>query len=118
MRDMNHSDAVRLQAAEKYVLGELQGSLRDEYEEHYFDCAECAADLKATAAFVSMSRMAFRNEAAVAPQTVAALALAVVTVHQSTVTIPNLQKSTSLAATGTSTQTLELGASATRRGSD
>jgi anti-sigma factor RsiW len=49
---MDHREAIRLQAAERYVLGELTKDLRDEYEEHYFDCAECAADVKATAAFV------------------------------------------------------------------
>lgn len=140
---MDHSEAVRLQAAEKYVLGELQGPLRDEYEEHYFDCAECASELKATAAFVSMSRIAFHEQAAVAvapavvhpatPQpswiqrfrwafiavpTFAAFALAVVAGYQREVTIPNLQKSANPAASSASAQILELGASAVRRGGD
>ena len=53
---MDHSEAVRLQAAEKYVLGELSQQLRDDYEEHYFDCQECAAELKATIAFVDSAR--------------------------------------------------------------
>jgi hypothetical protein len=53
---MDHNEAVRLQAAEKYVLGEFPQNLRDEYEEHFFDCAECALDLKAAAAFVDVSR--------------------------------------------------------------
>jgi hypothetical protein len=53
---MDHNEAVRLQAAEKYVLGELPPSTREEYEEHYFDCAECAVDLKAAVAFVDASR--------------------------------------------------------------
>jgi hypothetical protein len=35
---MDHLEAKRIQAAEKYVLGELTPALRDEYEEHYFDC--------------------------------------------------------------------------------
>jgi hypothetical protein len=137
---MNHSDAVRLQAAEKYVLGELQGTLRDEYEEHYFDCLECAADLKATAAFVSLSRMAFRDEAAtavaatrdlqarprpswierfrlaVAVPTFAAAALAVVVAYQTRVTIPDLQRAASLTAASAYTQTLQLGASGVRSG--
>ncbi len=38
---MNHSEALQLQAAEKYILGELAPELRDEYEEHYFECEEC-----------------------------------------------------------------------------
>src|SRR5260370_19176070 len=58
---MDHSEALRLQAAEMYVLGELSPALRDEYEEHYFDCQECAADLKATVAFVDAGRATFRS---------------------------------------------------------
>lgn len=59
---MDHSEALKLQAAEKYVLGELSPALRDEYEEHYFDCQECAADLKAATAFADASRAQFRSE--------------------------------------------------------
>jgi hypothetical protein len=61
---MDHKEAVRLgHAAEKYVLGEFPQSLRAEYEEHFFDCAECAADLKAAAAFVDVSREVLCHEA-------------------------------------------------------
>ena len=60
---MDHSEAVRLQAAVKYVLGELSPVQRDEYEEHYFDCAECAVDLKAVAVFVDNSQEFLRQEA-------------------------------------------------------
>jgi len=59
---MDHNEAVRLQAAEKYVLGELPQDLREAYEEHYFDCAECALDVKAAAAFVDASRHVFQTE--------------------------------------------------------
>ena len=47
-----------LQAAEKYVLGELAEELCEAYEEHYFDCQECATDVIATAAFVDVSHFA------------------------------------------------------------
>jgi len=63
MAQMDHNEAVRLQAAEKYVLGEFPPELRDEYEEHFFDCAECAVDLKAAAAFVDVGREVLRVEA-------------------------------------------------------
>ena len=53
---MDHNDATRLQAAVKYVLGELPQDLRDEYEEHYFDCAECALDVRAAAVFSDNAR--------------------------------------------------------------
>lgn len=63
---MNHQQAVDLHAAEKYVLGELPEAQRLEYEEHYFDCADCALDLKAAAAFVDASRHVFGEQAAAA----------------------------------------------------
>ncbi len=59
---MDHNEAVRLQAAEKYILGDFPQNLRDEYEEHFFDCAECARDLKAAAIFVDTSREVLRTE--------------------------------------------------------
>jgi len=59
---MDHNEAVRLQAAEKYVLGELPQNLREDYEEHYFECAECALDLKTVAAFVDTSREVLRAQ--------------------------------------------------------
>jgi len=49
---MDHSEAVRMQAGEKYVLGELSPVLREEYEEHFFACVACALEVKAAAAFV------------------------------------------------------------------
>ena len=58
---MDHSEAVRLHAAEKYVLGELPPTLRDQYEEHFFDCQECAADVRTAVAFAATSRAAFRS---------------------------------------------------------
>ena len=68
---MDHLEAKRIHASEKYVLGELSADQRDAYEEHYFDCAECAEDVKATLTFVSAGREVFREEPvpdAVAPK--------------------------------------------------
>lgn len=59
---MDHLEALRLQAAEKYVLGELTPELREQFEEHYFDCAECAQDLKALTTFVTAGRMVFEED--------------------------------------------------------
>lgn len=58
---MEHKDAVRLNAAEKYVLGELSEAQRDEYEEHYFDCSTCADELKATMAFMESTKQVARE---------------------------------------------------------
>ncbi|PYU53470.1 MAG: hypothetical protein DMG48_01380 [Acidobacteria bacterium] len=49
-RLMDHNEALRLHAVEKYVLGELPPSLRDEFEQHFFECQECALDVRAAAA--------------------------------------------------------------------
>lgn len=58
---MDHTEAVRLQAAEKYLLNEFTPPQREEYEEHYFDCFECAEDLKATASFMEGVRQMIRE---------------------------------------------------------
>jgi len=59
---MDHNEALQQQAAIKYVLGELPPLQRDAYEEHYFDCAECAIDIKALATFADTAREVLRNE--------------------------------------------------------
>lgn len=115
---MDHSEALRLQAAEKYVLGELSPAARDEYEEHYFDCQECAADLKAAVAFVDGSRIVFQSgpgevlqeKELTAPPWLAWLrpavlvpAMAVLVVvlgYQSFVTVPHLKRATTAQTTG------------------
>ena len=59
---MDHNEAIRLQAAVKYVLGELSPVQREEYEEHYFDCGECAVDIKALATFADTTKEVLRQE--------------------------------------------------------
>jgi hypothetical protein len=62
MEKMDHTEAIRLQAAAKYALGELSPAQMDEYEEHYFDCAECALDVRAIMAFADDSCKVFREQ--------------------------------------------------------
>jgi hypothetical protein len=50
---MDHSQAVDQMAAERYLLDELTPELREDFEEHFFDCEECALDVRAGAAFVA-----------------------------------------------------------------
>ena len=57
---MNHDEAIRLKAAQKYLLGELSVELRDQYEDHYFGCAECAQDVRTGAVFIDNARDVFR----------------------------------------------------------
>src|ERR1700721_3898026 len=56
MQIMNHDEAIRLKAAEKYLLGELTAELRDQYEDHYFGCAECAQEMRTGAVFIDNAR--------------------------------------------------------------
>jgi hypothetical protein len=53
---MDHSDALRLKATEKYLLNELDPEQLDQFEEHMFDCRECAIDVRAAAMFVEQSK--------------------------------------------------------------
>jgi hypothetical protein len=64
MAQMDHNEAIQQQAVVKYVLGELSPVQREEYEEHYFDCAECAVDIKALATFADTTREVLRQERA------------------------------------------------------
>jgi hypothetical protein len=64
---MNHNEAVRLQAAEKYLLGELPKEHHEAFEEHFFDCSACAEEIKATAAFMEGARQVAREQV---PETV------------------------------------------------
>ena len=54
---MNHDEAIREQAVERYLLGELPEDARARFEEHFFDCAQCASDLKESTLFVDALRL-------------------------------------------------------------
>jgi hypothetical protein len=43
---MDHASAVETYAAERYLLGELSDAESEAFEEHYFDCATCAEDVR------------------------------------------------------------------------
>ena len=43
---MEHAEATETMAAERYLLGEMTPEDRDAFEEHYFGCPECAADVR------------------------------------------------------------------------
>jgi len=64
---MDHSESIRLMAAEKYLLGELAPELREQFEEHFFDCRECALDVRAGAALVEHSKVVLSQPVAVSP---------------------------------------------------
>jgi hypothetical protein len=58
---MDHSEAVQLRATEKYLLGELPTDQREAFEEHFFECTECAQDVKAAAVLVDNARAVLRE---------------------------------------------------------
>ncbi len=59
---MDHDAVVRQKITERYLLNELDPEARDEFEEHYFDCPDCAADVHAGALFVEQSKVVLGSE--------------------------------------------------------
>jgi len=54
---MEHSQAVEQMAAERYLLNELTPEAREAFEQHFFDCPDCALDLRAAAAFMDEAKV-------------------------------------------------------------
>lgn len=59
---MDHAEALKQKATERYFLGEMKGPEKDAFEEHFFGCSDCATDIKSTAALMDNAREFFRNE--------------------------------------------------------
>jgi hypothetical protein len=66
-RTMDHSEAVEQMATERYLLDELSPELREEFEEHAFDCPECALDLRAGAGFLREAKAQLPELTALSP---------------------------------------------------
>jgi hypothetical protein len=137
MAQMDHNETIQLEAAVKYVLGELSPVQREEYEEHYFDCAECAVDLKALATFADTAREVLRQQKANQPvgvstpagagwfrwfQPIVAVpafaALLLIIAYQNTVTIPQARNTPSASATEVYGQSFLIQPSDIRRGGE
>ena len=110
---MDHSRAADDRFVEQYLLGELSPELRDEFETHFFDCAECSVELRATSEFLEAARRELeRPELLLHAQTLSArpgrprgnllfwrsaavlsalAACLMVIVYQNTVTVPRLR---------------------------
>ena len=65
---MDHDMVVRQKMTERYLLGELDPAARDEFEEHFFDCRDCAFDVQAGSLFVEQSKIVLAEK----PELVAA----------------------------------------------
>lgn len=111
---MDHEVAARTHAAERYLLGEMSGCERDAFEEHFFDCAACAGDIRSGSALLRELKSALRERRS-GPQsspagwlswlrprvlvpTFAALSLAVVVAYQNTVVMPDLKAPRSMSS--------------------
>jgi len=59
---IDHELVARQGMTERYLLGELDADVRQEFEEHFFDCPDCAVDVRAGALFVEQSKVLFADE--------------------------------------------------------
>lgn len=98
MEEMNHRTAVDTQAAERYLLDEMDSDEATAFEAHFFDCTQCGQTVRETAVFVDNARVALRQPESgnrrrwVRPILAAAAMLPLfVVLYQNTVTIPKLQ---------------------------
>lgn len=48
---MKHEEAVQNLAVEQYLLGDMNPSEREAFEEHYFECVICAEEVKSAVTF-------------------------------------------------------------------
>ena len=61
---MDHETAIRIQAAERYVLEEFPAEERGAFEEHFFECPECAEEVRSATIFAANAAQALREERA------------------------------------------------------
>ena len=57
---------VRDKMTEQYLLDELSPEARSEFEEHFFECRDCAQDVRAASLFVEQSKQVLGESAEVA----------------------------------------------------
>jgi hypothetical protein len=61
---MDHKTAVKIHAAERYVLDEFSPDERTDFEEHYFGCKECADDVRAASILAANAKVVIEQEEA------------------------------------------------------
>lgn len=59
---MDHNFVIENKTAERYLLGELNDAERDAYEDHYFECPECAEELLCGTEFMHYAREVFKED--------------------------------------------------------
>jgi len=56
---MDHSEAMQMKAAERYVLGDLSVSEVEDFERHFFDCPQCSEELRILSVLQENTRAVF-----------------------------------------------------------
>lgn len=56
---MDHTHAIEVRAAERYLLGGLPAAEAEDFERHYFECADCAQAVEAGGQFIANARVVF-----------------------------------------------------------
>ena len=119
---MDHTQATERHAAERYLLGELPAEEAEDFERHYFECAECAEALEGGTEFIANARVVLAERGSgtgrrpvmvgmpVKSQkrawwaglqwmpAAAAIALAAIVVYQGAVVIPGMRQAQALPA--------------------
>jgi hypothetical protein len=109
---MDHDLSLKTKAAERYLLGELPPEEREAFEEHYFECVECAEEVRIGQEFAANAAAVFREQSSPVATTArkqertnwfswfrlmmlaeaaACLVLAALVGYQNTVVIPGLR---------------------------
>jgi hypothetical protein len=107
---VTHQQALDTMAAERYLLDEMAEVEKHEFEDHFFDCGDCAEEVRhgelirqevrrakplprrnAGLSLVATRRPAWQRPSVIVPWAVAAT-LALTTGYQSLVTVPSLRQ--------------------------
>ncbi|HEY6391602.1 MAG TPA: hypothetical protein VIX89_10015 [Bryobacteraceae bacterium] len=59
---MDHTEAINKGAVERYRLGELSAVETEEFETHFFECGQCAKELREAAIFEENARAVFAED--------------------------------------------------------
>ena len=107
MKTMDHQQAIKIHAAERYLLEELSEEERESFEDHYFSCPECADEVTAAYTFADNAKAVMVHWPTPHPERetlgfwewlrpvlvpAMAVLLLVVTVYQSVLVIPRLER--------------------------
>jgi len=64
---MDHNEAIHQMMVEKYLLDELSPEAREEFEAHFFECMECAEELRTSALMIEKFKAGLAEEKAAEP---------------------------------------------------